>query len=70
MTRFERMVLLHRESTVGKSVNSKNKQTFLALQLGSGEVTNITTFNEIFSVKDGEIALVRERSISNWNPAG
>ena len=69
MTRFERTVLLHRESTVGKSVNSKNKQTFLALQLGSGEVTNIT-FNEIFSVKDGEIALVRERSISNWNPAG
>ena len=69
MTRFERMVLLHRESTVGKSVNSKNKQTFLALQLGSGEVTNIT-FNEIFSVKDGEIALVRERSISKCNPAG
>ena len=69
MTRFERTVLLHRESTVGKSVNSKNKQTFLALQLGSGEVTNIT-FNEIFSVKDGEIALVRERSSSKWNPAG
>ena len=69
MTRFERTVILHRESTVGKSVNSKNKQTFLALQLGSGEVTN-TTFNEISSVKDGEIALVRERSISNWNPAG
>ena len=69
MTRFERTVLLHQESTVGKSVNSKNKQTFLALQLGSGEVTNIT-FNEIFSVKDGEIALVRERSSSKWNPAG
>ena len=69
MTRFERTVLLHRESTVGKSVNSKNKQTFLALQLGSGEVTNIT-FNEIFSVKDGEIALVRERSSSKCNPAG
>ena len=69
MTRFERTVLLHRESTVGKSVNSKNKQTFLALQLGSGEVTNIT-FNEIFSVKDGEIALVRERSSSKCNPVG
>ena len=69
MTRFERTVLLHRESTVGKSVNSKNKQTFLALQLGSGEVTNIT-FNEIFSVKDGEIALVRERSSSKCNPPG